>query len=209
MLWQLPRRLGLHQDQTPSRCVYRAPLVDGTLTPSSNQMSSASSAPNPFGLGVQIFGDTPSPKPLSTQQPGEDAAADEDFSDADSDSSENSLLTALATTTLTESPWKSAPSYPPIYLSTTSEYLPPQTKSKLPLGTKIEDPSEEDGKGGQNISWASEAYENSMETDYVFDRFTKRVGVSGEQCIRCVLNPQIRCRALTCQPTALRVTVTN
>jgi pre-rRNA-processing protein TSR4 len=143
------------------------------------------SNPNPFGLGAQIFGDNTSPP-----APAEEEFADHEYpSDAESDSStlsEKSLLTALASATITESPWKSAPSYPPLYLSTASEYLPPQSKPKLPPGAQVTDPLDEDGKGGKDISWASEAYEDSLEMDHVFERFTKRIGFEGEQCVRCV-----------------------
>ncbi|KIK65701.1 hypothetical protein GYMLUDRAFT_39202 [Collybiopsis luxurians FD-317 M1] len=91
----------------------------------------------------------------------------------------------MTNTTLEESPWKAAPSYiPPLYLSTASEYLPPQPKPKIPPGTQISDPAADEGGGGKDISWAFEPYENSLEVDQVFERFTKRVGYEGEQCIR-------------------------
>ena len=98
----------------------------------------------------------------------------------------------MASTTLNESPWPSAPSYPPFYLSTVSEYLPPPPKPRLPQGVKVEDLGDEDKKD-KDISWAKETYEDSLEVDHVFERFTKRVGYEGEQCVRLVtflhLNP--------------------
>jgi len=149
------------------------------------------SLPNPFGLslGNQIFGEIPSPPEL----PGEKDAdhtdtVNDDPSDTESESisSENSLLTAMASVTVADSEWKSAPAYPPLYLSTASEYLPPQSKPhNAPHITDSEG-------GGKDISWASEAYEDSLEMDHVFERFTKRVGYEGEQCIRsvtCCLRP--------------------
>lgn len=142
------------------------------------------SNPNPFGLGAQAFGDNASTPPPTEEFTDHDH---EDPSDAESDpssSSENSLLTALASATIAESPWKSAPSYPALYLSTASEYLPPQSKPKLPSGAHVTDPLDENGKAGKDISWASEAYEDSLEMDHVFERFTKRVGFEGEQCVR-------------------------
>jgi pre-rRNA-processing protein TSR4 len=114
------------------------------------------------------------------------AATEDETSDSESDSasSEEGLLTALATTTLEESPWRSAPSYAPLYLSTSSEYLPAPQKIKLPPGVQIVDPSDDAGKGGKDVSWIAEAYENSLEVDQVFERFTKRVGFEGDQCVR-------------------------
>jgi pre-rRNA-processing protein TSR4 len=37
-------------------------------------------------------------------------------------------------------------------------------------------------KGG----FAPEGYENSLNTDHVFDRFSSRVSVEPSQCLRCV-----------------------
>lgn len=165
-------------------------------------MNASSQAPNLFGLGAQIFGDvaSPSPSPSSAvttaANPGgdagthsDDAAVDLDSDDESSSSSEHSLLTALASTTLDESPWRSAPSYAPLYLSTVSEYLPPQpkSKSKLPPGVVVVDPeAEPSGKDAKDkdISWAFEPYENSLDVDHVFERFTRRVAYEGEQCVR-------------------------
>ena len=56
----------------------------------------------------------------------------------------------------------------------------------------MEDLGDEDKKD-KDISWAKETYEDSLEVDHVFERFTKRVGYEGEQCVRLVtflhLNP--------------------
>ncbi|KAJ7257896.1 programmed cell death protein 2 [Mycena haematopus] len=136
----------------------------------------------PFGLGAQIFGDSPpaAPSPSAPIQEEDD----QDTSDAESDVTSEELLTALAATTLEESPWRAAPSYPPIYLSTCSEYLPAQPKPKLPPGVQVVDSLDEPGKGGKDVSWIAEAYENSLDVDQVFERFTKRVGFEGDQCVR-------------------------
>jgi len=141
---------------------------------------SLSGVPNstPFGLGAQVFGDSPSTASSPVEEPDE-------TSDAESDAtSEEELLTALTATTLEESPWRSAPSYPPLYLSTCSEYLPAQPKPKLPPGVQIVDSLDDPGKGGKDVSWIAEAYENSLDVDQVFERFTKRVGFEGDQCVR-------------------------
>ncbi|KAJ7601089.1 programmed cell death protein 2 [Mycena floridula] len=64
-----------------------------------------------------------------------------------------------------------------------SKYLPAQPKAKLPAGAQVSDPDEEP-KGGKDVSWAFEPYENSLEVDHAFERFTKRVAFEGEQCVR-------------------------
>jgi pre-rRNA-processing protein TSR4 len=84
----------------------------------------------------------------------------------------------MASIAITETPWKSAPSYPALYLSTVSEYLPASAKPKLPDTAEVVDPA------GKDVSWISEAYENSMDTDHAFDRFSKRVEAEPEQCVR-------------------------
>ncbi|KAJ7453954.1 programmed cell death protein 2 [Mycena galericulata] len=149
-------------------------------TPKANPFS-AVGAPNtsPFGLGAQIFGSAP-----AASSPPAEAVEDDDDAESDASSSDEELLTALAVTTLEESPWRSAPSYPPLYLSTCSEYLPAQPKPKLPPGVQVVDPLDDPGKGGKDVSWMSEAYENSLDVDQVFERFTKRVGYEGDQCVR-------------------------
>ncbi|KAJ7746916.1 programmed cell death protein 2 [Mycena maculata] len=132
----------------------------------------------PFGLGAQIFGDA---APAASSAGVE---AEDDGAESDTTSSDEELLTALASTTLEESPWRSAPSYPPLYLSTCSEYLPAQPKLKLPPGVQVVDPLDDPGKGDKDVSWISEAYENSLDVDQVFERFTKRVAYEGDQCVR-------------------------
>lgn len=105
-------------------------------------------------------------------------------SDDDSDTEEE-LLTALAATLISESAWKSAPSYSPLYLSTTSEYIPPPQKPKLPKGVQVED-LDGDDKKDTDMTWAKETYEDSLEVDHVFERFMNRVKHEGEQCVRFV-----------------------
>jgi pre-rRNA-processing protein TSR4 len=148
------------------------------------------SNPSAFGsgLGNQIFNTIPSP---SAQVEKDDLGVDDlgvnDLSDTESDSSssQESLLTAMASATLGDSEWKSAPSYPPLYLSTASEYLPPQPKP--PQGAHVTDPAEDNGKGSKDTSWMSEAYEDSLEMDHVFGRFVNRVAYEGEQCVRSII----------------------
>ncbi|KAK7445469.1 hypothetical protein VKT23_014887 [Stygiomarasmius scandens] len=137
-----------------------------------NPFSIKSAQASPFGLGAQIFGGAPQ----------EDQDQGDDVSDTESTSSEESLLTAMASATLEESPWRHGPSYPALYLSTSSEYIPPPPKSKAPTKDQLMDSF----SGGDNkeLSWISEAYENSLDVDSVFERFSKRVGHEGEQCVR-------------------------
>jgi pre-rRNA-processing protein TSR4 len=71
------------------------------------------------------------------------------------------------------------PAYPPLYLSTISEYLPPEPKAKTNINV-------DEGSGGGKTKGGLEAFENSMNVDEVFSRFTKRVACEGEQCIRWV-----------------------
>ncbi|EPQ56421.1 hypothetical protein GLOTRDRAFT_59670 [Gloeophyllum trabeum ATCC 11539] len=149
-----------------------------------------------FGLGAQVFGGSnpfgnanPFAPPLQQAEPDHDDEPEEDEAeaegheggDASSSSSEESLVTALASTSLEDSPWPAMPSYTPLYLNTTSEYLPsPPPKPKLPPGAQLLDADE----GGKDAKWLSEAYENSMEVDHVFERFMTRVGHEGKQCVR-------------------------
>ncbi|KAH7927870.1 hypothetical protein BV22DRAFT_1103431 [Leucogyrophana mollusca] len=151
--------------------------------PSGNPFSmKAAAIPSPFGLGDQIFGQSASEDSAPPAQ--EDVTDDSDGESDSSSTSEQSLITAMASTTLDESAWTAAPSYTPMYLSTSSEYLPPAPKSKPTSKIRVEDPADDDDKKGKDATWAFEGYENSLEVDHVFDRFTKRVSYAGEQCLR-------------------------
>ena len=128
--------------------------------------------PDVTGLGSLIFDDKPDDPPSSLP----------DDNDTES-SSDDELLTAMASVTIQDSEWASAPSYPPIYLSTVTEYLPPSTDNSA-YKSLIQDP--EDGKGGKDTPWAAERYESSQDLDRVFDIFSRRVSCQGEQCVRYV-----------------------
>ncbi|KAJ4492658.1 programmed cell death protein 2 [Lentinula edodes] len=141
---------------------------------------------SPFALGAQIFGDLASGANSSNETAKKELSEDEE-SDNESATSEQTLLIAMTNATLSESPWAAASAYlPPLYLSTASEYLPPKPKAKVPFGAQVSELAVEEG--GKDISWAFEPYENSLEVDQVFERFIKRVGYEGEQCIRYELN---------------------
>jgi len=96
------------------------------------------------------------------------------------------LAEALAKTTLNDvyAVWKDMPSYPPLYMSTVSEYLPPEPKAKGNITV-------DDGLGDGKTKRGLEAYENSMNVDEAFSRFTKRVECEGDQCIRRVTREAI------------------
>ena len=163
-------------------------------------------SPASSGLGNKLFGssqdkeeeeegiaseeaDDETPPPSDS----EDSDSDNDSDDSESES-EKSVLAAPASTPASSSPWSAAPSYKPLYLSTALEYIPPPPKVKAPPG--VEDNSavgggksrkaEERAEKEDQAAWnnAMEGYEDSLEVDKVFERFARRVGYEGQQCIR-------------------------
>lgn len=123
--------------------------------------------------------------PVSVQSDSEEDE-DEDGGDGDHDGDDDDdLAAAVQAASLDDSPWKQAPAYSPLYLSTVSEYVPPPPKLKVPSGAAAET---DDDKGGKDKGggWTLEGYENSMDVDHAFERFSKRVSFEGEQCLRCV-----------------------
>jgi pre-rRNA-processing protein TSR4 len=97
---------------------------------------------------------------------------------APSESSDDvSLTTALTAVTMNTSPWAIGPSYPALYLSTVQEYLLPPPRNKAPPDSYIHDSV----KGND---WPSEAFENSLDIDAVFERFAERLSHEGKQCVR-------------------------
>ncbi|KZV60274.1 hypothetical protein PENSPDRAFT_659653 [Peniophora sp. CONT] len=154
-------------------------------------IGAAAAATGPFGggLGAQLFGgapEEPATAPATEEPTAEEPTApeteDDDgaASDAESSSSASSLVVALASTTLEDSPWAEAPSYAPQYLSTVSEYIVPPKEKKAVKATEDALADEQDAKG----TWTAEKYENSLDTDRVFDRFNERVAAEAEQCVR-------------------------
>jgi pre-rRNA-processing protein TSR4 len=158
------------------------------------KLCASSTAAGPFGLGSHIFGaESGSEQSFSgfgapEEEESEAKASDEhDNSDSDlgEEDSDDELVTAMATATLKDSPWASAPRYSPLYMSTTAEYLPPAPKSSIPV---VEEVLEDNGneKKSKETTWALEGYENSLDIDHAFERFSKRIGYEAEQCIRYV-----------------------
>jgi pre-rRNA-processing protein TSR4 len=139
-------------------------------------------------LGSQIFQSSPIATPLKTAvSTAEDKIrSEEDQAEPETDEvdQEDDLVTAMAATTLENSDWAASPSYSALYLSTVSEYLPPAPKTKLSR-VNVEDPDADAPTGGGG--WAPEGYENSLDTDHVFDRFSTRVNAEPSQCLRFVL----------------------
>jgi pre-rRNA-processing protein TSR4 len=134
------------------------------------------------GLGFDMFksvlpldsGGTITPQ---ASVPDESIGSDDDSA---STSSAASVIVALASVTLVDSLWQSAPSYPPQYLSTANEYIPPPSKIHEPTTGIIDDNEVQEGH-----AWGSEKYEKSMRTDHVFDRFNERSAHEPQQCVRC------------------------
>jgi pre-rRNA-processing protein TSR4 len=173
------------------------------LSCDASQMKGSSGA-SPFGIGFggldgPLFGAAAGEPPASSssgihgatpiarQDEDRDDDDEDDASEAGSESGESDLVTAMAGATLDTSPWAGAPAHPALYLSTTAEYIPPPPKAKLPAGVRVEDSDADGGgkgSGGGGGEWGLESYENSMELDHVFERFTKRVGYAAEQCVR-------------------------
>ncbi|KAI0675435.1 programmed cell death protein 2 [Trametes maxima] len=170
--------------------------------PKSNPFAlGAAPTASPFGLGSQIFGSSDAATPNKSTQTGsaersgspalesddggsDDADSDSESSDGDADGADV-LAASLQATSLEDSPWPAAPSYPPFYLSTVSEYLPPPPKTKVPPAATVDADDDgptkgKDGTGG----WDLEGYENSLDVDHAFERFSKRVSYEGEQCLR-------------------------
>ena len=156
-------------------------------------MKSPAGAPSfGSGFGNQIFGNASSGGPdeepeqdePSSSAPDAEHSSDED-EDEDDSGTDDELITAMASSTLDTSEWATAPAYTTLYLSTFSEYLPKPKASKVPSAEDVEADYEK-GKDTKDTSWAMEGYENSLETDHVFDRFSQRVEYQSDQCVRYV-----------------------
>jgi len=138
------------------------------------------------GLGSEMFISASSLASGTITPPQGTAHTEEDIENDDGDnastsSSVSSVVVALATATLTDSSWQFPPSYPPQYLSTISEYLPPP---KQPPTMSTAGAAVDDGDTQKGHPWATEKYENSMRTDHVFDRFVERAAHEPQQCVR-------------------------
>ncbi|OBZ66410.1 Cell differentiation protein rcd1 [Grifola frondosa] len=177
-----------YAEEQSIRCtfIYKLSLADINTT--FIQKLGAVNSPGPFGLGAQIFG-AAEPAATSTDNADNTREADtlsssnqDDSEDEDSDSDEDSLVEGLEAASLEDSPWAASPAYKPLYLSTMPEYMPPPPKLKVPSGADIV--AENDDRTGKEGGWALEGYENSIDIDHAFERFSKRVANEGEQCLR-------------------------
>ncbi|KAI8996347.1 programmed cell death protein 2 [Trametes punicea] len=161
------------------------------LQPKRNPFAlSAAASSGPFGLGSQVFGGSDpaasdwQPEPVQTECAERDRLSDDEESDSEEDVS-SSLVAGMPSASLEDSPWKETPAYPALYLSTVAEYVPPPPKVKVPSGATV-DPDDDKapkGKGGGG-GWDFEGYENSIDVDHAFERFSRRVSYEGEQCLR-------------------------
>ncbi|KAG8983935.1 hypothetical protein FRB93_006883 [Tulasnella sp. JGI-2019a] len=92
----------------------------------------------------------------------------------------NELSAALMSTTLsngmTSPAWLASPTYVPLYISTSVEYITPEPQKTHP------DPSPTTSGDAMDNS-VFEAYESTM-GDVVFQRFARRVSNEGHQCVR-------------------------
>ncbi|KAI0349665.1 hypothetical protein OH77DRAFT_1431882 [Trametes cingulata] len=155
--------------------------------PKSNPFAlGASSVPSPFGLGSQIFGGAAPPEPTQTESAERGGSSDDERSESDmeDDDDDDALVAGMQSASIEDSPWKSAPAYPPFYLSTVSEYLPPPPKVKVPAGATVDPDDDNAPKSRDGGGWDLEGYENSIDVDHAFERFSKRVSYEGEQCLR-------------------------
>jgi pre-rRNA-processing protein TSR4 len=137
------------------------------------------------GLGCDMFNSATPVDPCGTIT-SQDSVHDEECIGSDDDSastsSASSVILALASVTLVDSLWQSAPSYPPQYLSTANEYIPTPNKASDELTEGIVDDGRDTQEGHPG---SSEKYENSMNTDHLFDKFNQRAAHWPQQCVRC------------------------
>ena len=136
------------------------------------------------GLGSDLFN---SVLPLDSGGTitSQDSVPDESISSDDGSASTSSVasaIVALASVTLADPLWESAPSYPPQYLSTANEYIPSPNKAPDERTAEILD--DDDGVTQEGHAWGPEKYENSRHTDHVFDRFNERTAHEPQQCVR-------------------------
>ena len=62
----------------------------------------------------------------------------------------------------------------------------------MPAGATVDaDDDKASGDKGGAGGWAMEGYENSMDVDHAFERFSKRVSYEGEQCLRYAIPPSL------------------
>ena len=138
-----------------------------------------------FGLGTQLFGCDAPVLDKEGQVAEEPPSKPEPESDEDTDEDGVESVTKQFESTMLDIPveWSLSPCYKPLYLSTTSEYLP-RPKSTV----KPQDFPDEDVENNKNSArdWGLEGWEHSADVDGVFERFVKRISSENEQCVRCV-----------------------
>ncbi|KAI0641854.1 programmed cell death protein 2 [Trametes meyenii] len=197
---KLERKAARRKAKEAEEAVAAAAQAAKKAQPKSNPFAlGAAPTASPFGLGSQIFGSSDAAAPsecpqtesaersgsptLESDDGGSDGV-DSESSDGDAEGAD-ALAASLQAASLDDSPWSAAPSYPPFYLSTVSEYLPPPPKTKVPAGATVDqdDDSPTNGKDAHG-RWDLEGYENSLDVDHVFERFSERVSYEGEQCLR-------------------------
>ncbi|KAM5532909.1 hypothetical protein V8D89_013461 [Ganoderma adspersum] len=192
---KLEKKLARLKEKEVQQAIPAADAMNKTSLQSNPFAMGAASSPNPFGLGSQIFGtpalgssesSTLDSRTESPDRNGSLSASTESESEGEDseDEDEDALAAAVQSTSLEDTLWKDAPGYPPLYLSTVSEYLPTPPKVKMPAEATADLDGNRDLRDKGGGGWGMEGYENSMEVDHAFERFSKRVSYEGEQCLR-------------------------
>ena len=134
------------------------------------------------GLGDQLFGSNSDEDLFQTSSANNPLSADENPSDTESDEETEitgdgvgGITSGLESTTISPGEWSSAPRYTPIYLDTTSEYIPAPPAGQKTKGTVG------DNQDGQ---WGFEGYEKPEGVDDVFQAFLRRNDIEPHQCVR-------------------------
>ncbi|KAI0820382.1 programmed cell death protein 2 [Trametes gibbosa] len=188
---KLERKLARRKAKELEEAKASAEVARKTLPKSNPFALGANSAHDPFGLGSQIFGGTAAssestPQHVQADFTGSSGTSSRGESDSEeSDDADDVLVAGMQSASLADSPWKTAPAYPALYLSTVSEYLPPPSKVKVSSGAQTDPDDEKAPKGNDNSGgWDLEGYGDSLDVDHAFERFSKRVSYEGEQCLR-------------------------
>ncbi|KAI0652841.1 programmed cell death protein 2 [Cubamyces menziesii] len=187
---KLERKLARRKQKELEEAKAAAAEAAKKTQPKSNPFAlGATAGPNPFGLGSQIFSGAsePAPEPTQTDPAERDGSPDDEHTsegESGTEDEDDSLVAGMQSASLEDSPWTAAPAYPPLYLSTVAEYLPPPPKVKVPAGATVDPDDKNASKGKDSGGWDFEGYENSLDVDHAFERFSRRVSYEGEQCLR-------------------------
>lgn len=113
----------------------------------------------------------------SQKQPEKVKSAESESKNKVQEDDVTALADELHDVSLDTSQWDSLPSHPAKYLATIDEVI--TTTTARAMSKEYTD----DASVGGEVT-GPELYENSLDTDPLFDRFTRRVSNEGEQCVR-------------------------